>query len=156
VTFGWDTPKAIVRMPPEDAEGRTVAEIEKEACANLARRAYKLKDLDHGSVALFEEYGSEMILLPEVLRRVQSAVGVDMIALGVPKEGGFIAAPAIGDDIGALIQWTRKNFDEAKGRRISPLPLLARDGELQGFVSPHDPDAIAATQGSQRPWWKFW
>lgn len=154
VTFGWDSPKTVMRVTPELAGDRSVADLEREALENLAKQPYELTEVKPGHVMLGAEYGSELVLLPKVLTEVQARVGAKLIAVGLAKEGGFFATDASDlHGVNALMTWTRKSFDEAKGRRISPLPLLAQDGKLIGFVSATQGEDVTAPK---KPFWKFW
>jgi len=154
VTFGWDEGDAVTRMTPDNQGDRPLADVEREALENLAQQPYKLEPMKSGGAMLMAEYGSEMILLPKVMREVQAMVGAKLIAVGVPKEGGFAAADAA-TGMEPLLLWTRKVFDEAKGRRVSPLPFLVQDGAIVGYASAQFSTDPAPADGT-KPWWKFW
>jgi hypothetical protein len=155
VTFGWDSPKTVMRVTHELAGDRSAADLEREALENLAKQPYELTEVKPGHVMLGgAEYGAELVLLPKVLSEVQAKVGAKLIAVGLAKEGGFFATNASDlQGVTALMTWTRKSFDEAKGRRISPLPFLAQDGKLIGFVSATQGEDVTA---QKKPFWKFW
>ncbi|MDQ3037544.1 MAG: hypothetical protein M3Y87_34435 [Myxococcota bacterium] len=157
VTYGWDTPQTIVRMSPNDRGDRSIEDIDREAIANLAARKPKVsyQRIEDHTVVLREEYGAEMILVPEIMREVVAKLGTDMIAVGVPTEHGFFATSATDPQrIGVLIQWARQEFDKTEKRRVSPIPFVVdARGELVGLVTaaPAGPE-----EPPSKPWWKFW
>lgn len=166
VTFGWDTPKTLARMAPKDLGTRTLADVEGEAIRNLeTRRAKaKLQRIGDHTIALSEEYGAEMILVPSIMQWVASELGSQsgkepsMLAVGVPTEHGFFATSATDlKTVSGMIAWTRSEFDKAQKRRISPIPFIVdARGVLVGFVSAAPPEGIDEDAPPKKPWWRFW
>jgi hypothetical protein len=164
VTFGIDTPQQIIRLGPQNLQGRTLGDVEGEAVGNLAKRAMKIEKLKTGTgVALSDEYGAEALLVPETLKKIGKMLGASLYQVGVPKEGGFLAVPIGEQESRALVAWTRDQFDSAKARRVSPLPLLVSDGQVTGFVSLANQEQMrdlddneTGSQAAAKPWWKFW
>lgn len=158
VTFGWDTPQTIARMRPQDLGERSLADVEREAKANLLARRSKVEHRTIGdhTVTLHEEYGAEMILLPDVMRDVARRLGAKMIAVGVPTEHGFFATSATDPaQVDVMIRWARQEFDKTQKRRVSPIPFVVDDrGELVGLVTAAP--AGADEEAPSKPWWKFW
>jgi hypothetical protein len=71
------------------------------------------------------------------MERVQKMLGQQLVVVAMPVAGLFVAANLENHaHVLGLVSWSRKRFDESKGRRISPLPLVAQDGKVLGFVSP--------------------
>jgi hypothetical protein len=158
VTYGWDTPQTIARMGPKDRGERSIEDIDREAKQNLLARRGKIEHRTIGdhTVTLHEEYGAEMILLPEVMQDVVRRLGTRMIAVGVPTEHGFFATSATDvAQVDVMIRWARQEFDETKKRRVSPIPFVVDDrGELVGLVT--TTPAGADEEAPSKPWWKFW
>jgi hypothetical protein len=163
VTFGWDTPKTLARMAPKDLGTRTLGDVEGEALANLEARRPKvtLHKVESGTIALSEEYGAEMVLVPSIMKWVAHELGrADMLAVGVPCEHGFFATSAMDmKRVSTLIQWTRSEFDKTPKRRVSPIPFLVdARGMLVGLVAgtPESAAPEAEPELPSKPWWKFW
>lgn len=161
VTFGWDTPKTLARMGPKDLGSRTIAEVEREALSNLEARRDKiqLRKIGDHSVSLAEEYGAEMILSPTIMKWVASELGgVEMLAVGVPSEHGFLATSATDvRNVGAMIAWARSEFDQTPKRRVSPIPFIVDGrGELVGLVGTTPEGGIDEAAPPKKAWWKFW
>jgi hypothetical protein len=160
VTYGWDGPTAVARMAPQDQGERTLEDIDREARANLLARKPKItyRRMGDHTVILSEEYGAEMILVPEIMREVAQQLGTEMMAVGVPTEHGFFATAALDPEkVDVMIRWARDEFDKTQKRRVSPIPFLVdARGELVGLVTSSPPGMTedAATPG--KPWWKFW
>jgi hypothetical protein len=139
LTFALDVGNERHFVEPRHLGGGTIPstppEVEQRALVNLDRREFSIQRVGNG-VSVTHEYGSEAILLPPLMRQVQQLIGSALVVVAVPKEGGFYAThPENFQEVAALAAWTRNAFDEARGRRISPAPLLARDGKVVGFVS---------------------
>ncbi len=158
VTYGWDTPKTIARMSPRHRGERTIEDIDREARANLLARRDKIhyRAIGDHTVVLSEEYGAEMILVPEIMREVSARLRAPLMAVGVPTEHGFFATSVDPARAGVMIQWTRDQFDKAQKRRVSPIPFLVDErGELVGLVT-SNPAEAPGDAAPAKPWWKFW
>ena len=154
VTYGWDSPKTVARFTSEDLGGRTVADVEAEAIANLAKRSFEPRVIKPRVIGLPGEYCSEAILVPAVMKECARVIEAELICVSIPKESRLMAVPA--DDqtlVGEILQWTREMFDEGEGRRISPLPFLVSGGQVVGFVSATTRNE---TPAPKKPWFEFW
>lgn len=153
VTFGVDLGDRIARVPASLLAERSLADVEAEALRNLCDQPLEVRTLKPNLVTVLGEYGSEALLLPDVLRDVAARLGAELVAVGVPKEGGFLAHDATrGEEVSSLTAWSRQQFDEAECRRVSPLPLLVRDGRVVGHVAPWTEPGDPPS----KPWWRFW
>jgi hypothetical protein len=153
VTFGWDNPKAVARFTTADLGTRTIADVEAEALANLAKQAFEPRVIKPRVIGLPGEYCSEALLVPDVMKTCARVIGSELLCVAVPQESRLVAVP--GDDpqlVGGLLAWTREIFDGSKGRRISPLPFLVSDGRVVGFASASGPEATP----TKKAWYKFW
>jgi hypothetical protein len=156
VTFGRDSGAVIARFGPKDLGGRTIAEVETDAIANLvAKESFTPKELKPRCIALSGEYACEAILVPAVMKQCARVLGSELICVAIPKEARFIAVPA--EDmqlVGELVGWTREMFDGAEGRRISPLPFIVNESAV-GIVSPRTDEKAKGAAG-KKAWYKFW
>jgi hypothetical protein len=154
VTYGWDSPKTVARFTTEDLGGRTIADVEAEAIANLAKQSFEPRVIKPRVIGLPGEYCSEAILVPAVMKECARVIGAELLCVSIPKESRLMAVPA--DDhalVADLLHWTRDMFDQGEGRRISPLPFLVSGGEVVGFVSTTPRNEPPAPK---KPWFKFW
>src|SRR5690606_38230209 len=120
VTFGFDQGNTIARLSERDLGGRTLGDVEGEALANIAGRPRDKRRVSDDTIAIFDEYGSEAILLRPFMREREAELGGGPIVVAVPREGGFMAVPGTAmREISALVAWARQSFDEAPGRRVS-------------------------------------
>ena len=157
VTFGWDSPTAIARVGSDDLGDRTLAELEAEALANLEARGFVPKEIERGTVVLPGEHCAEAILLPSVMKACAARLGARLMAVAIPKESTLAAVDAADPaQVSRLIGWTRELFDEARGRRISPLPLLVDDTGVVGLVTPRSGAPVGGEPGRKKPWYRFW
>lgn len=126
VTFVWLTHDTVVDANPHRLAGRTLVDVEHEAVENLARRAITVDEQCPATLLVTDEFGAEALMLPAVLRGLAARLG-GPLAIGVPKEGGFMVVRA--DDaehLARLTAWTEDLFDGTTGRRISRVPLFFR------------------------------
>ena len=154
VTYGWDSPKTVTRFGPQHLAGRERPAIEAEALKNLKRKNFAPDELEPGVVIIPGEYCSEALLLPDVMRVCQRILGAKLIAVAVPKEHLLMCVDAAEPPrVLKLMAGARAMFDEATGRRISPLPFLVGvEGTPVGFAAPVEGEPAPA----KKPWYKFW
>ncbi len=135
LTFAMDYGDSLVFLDPKATVGTSLLDLEWKALANLSRADLRIDSVRPGMVSVAGEYASEALLLPAVMDHVHRVLGSALLAVAVPKEGGFLAVDAgRAHDVSALISWTRKSFDEGRARRISPLPLIVDQGRLVGLA----------------------
>jgi hypothetical protein len=154
VTFGHDSAETLARLAPKQLAGRTIAEIEKLALANLSRLSFAPALVREGAVGVCgAEYCAESILLPDIMTACAELLGCELMAVAIPKANILLAVDASSfEDVAQIVGTTREVFDSADGRRISPLPLLVGQGKPIGIVSP----AQRTAERSKKPWYKFW
>ncbi|MGZ6066590.1 MAG: hypothetical protein ACXWUE_28270 [Polyangiales bacterium] len=153
VTYGIDMGETVARYGPQHLGDKTIDDVEKRALENLASRDLKIEELAPGSFAIRDEYAAEAILLPALMRTLQARIGVKLMLVNIPTERMLVATT--GEDIDrvkGMIELARKHFDQAQGRRISPLPLLVQDGAVIGFVTGRTEEEPV----KEKAWWKFW
>ncbi|CAN5875735.1 hypothetical protein BH11MYX3_BH11MYX3_49050 [soil metagenome] len=130
--LGW------VKSDRATALGATVADFERTALHNLARRpaSWSMSEVTPGRlVAMCEDdyLAAERILDPEFLREAAIRLGVpgQPLIVGIPTRGVLIAAAYSESRYdGIVAQTIQRMFDEARNKPICPVPFLVRDGQL--------------------------
>jgi hypothetical protein len=151
VTFGWDRPDSVSRFTTNFLDGRTIADVERDAIENLIALDLRPNLFAEGAVGMPGEYASETLLVPSLMRACAELIGAELMVVAVPKAGRLVAVSATNHDlVSRVVGNARVQFEEAQGRRISPIPFLVQDGEVRGLVT--NDTAPASTK---KPWWKF-
>lgn len=149
LTFAIDQGTTLARLPANELERRSFAELEAEALANLAKRNFTITR-SGAAAQLVDEYAPEALLLPSVCAELCRVVG-EPLCLVAAREGMLLAASATNQN---MIEVADKMFREASGRRLSPMPLTISAEGVQGFAA--GIPAGVAPEASSKPWWRFW
>ncbi len=149
LTFAFDQGNALARVPMSELERRSLAELEAEAMANLAKRTFTVTR-SGAAAQLVDEYAPEALLLPSVCAELCRVVG-EPLCLVAAREGMLLAAGATNLN---MLEVAEKMFREATGRRLAPMPLTISAAGVQGFAT--GVPAGAAPASGSKPWWRFW
>lgn len=134
VSYGFDTIDSFASITG-DTPGWSLEEIDRAALENLAKQGVTLRPLREGLLAVEGDYAGEaVVLLEHLAREVEQHFGAGAI-VAIP-EAGAVLVSSLYDERNAISlgTWAREHFENAQGRRISPLPFLLFGGRVVGFL----------------------
>jgi uncharacterized protein YtpQ (UPF0354 family) len=140
VAYGYDTGDHYVFVTKADLEKRPLADIKKEAFANLEKYPAEWEAINEDVLtASGTDFSAEMILSKKFLIAAQNKLGAKQILVGVPRRRVIYAADE-GAPKSAMDQFYlvfRKTYeDDSYGNApITNLLFRFRDGELVGAQS---------------------
>lgn len=135
VSFGYDLPDTFAAVTLSGALAPKPEDFEPRAVATLAKRTPQRSDVAPGLVCFEDEYAAEMVLLPDLLRRVREELAAPVLALAIPRQCLLFATSAVGKELPGLFGIAKGMFrDSPPKARLSPLVLATMHDAPAGVI----------------------
>jgi hypothetical protein len=158
IAYGNDSETAFGLLTSPNSDGR-LDELRSAALANIRAQEVEVEvqssgDGDHVAVVSGSFFATEKLLDPAFMRAQAARLGTDLLAVGVPRRGLMLLAPATSPAlVSSLMTVVAREYEQGASRGISPLLLVVQDGNVVGLARPGDETegGEAAPAGRKRP-----